>query len=91
MQLPVTGGSADERRPTDPPVVHVGRVLHTFAERIGSPHRVRTLPPGSSLPDEAGTFARRSQVYGEFPPVRVDDTRACGLGFAPQEWRRACG
>ncbi|WP_214368043.1 NAD-dependent epimerase/dehydratase family protein [Pseudonocardia sp. H11422] len=65
-------------------VAPFGRVLHTFAEQVGSPHRVRTLPPGSSLPDDAGTFARRSQVYGAFPPVHIEDAQACGLGFAPR-------
>jgi dihydroflavonol-4-reductase len=68
-----------------------GRVLHGFADLTGG-RRVDLLPPGSTLgalpdrrPDgDAGTFARRSEVYGRFPPVRVDDRGARGLGFAPR-------
>lgn len=59
-----------------------GHVLHTFAGHVGG-RRVEVLPPGSSLGPDAGTFARRSEVYGRFPPVRVDDRGARGLGFAP--------
>lgn len=64
-------------------VAPFGRVLHTFAGLVGG-HRVRTLPPGSSLGADAGTFARRSEVYGGFPPVRVDDAQARALGFTPR-------
>ena len=60
-----------------------GHVLHTFAGHVGG-QRVEVLPPGSSLGADAGTFARRSEVYGHFPPVRVDDRGARGLGFAPR-------
>ncbi|MCO1657228.1 NAD-dependent epimerase/dehydratase family protein [Pseudonocardia humida] len=60
-----------------------GRVLHAFADRTGG-RRVETLPPGATLPDGAGTFARRSEVYGKFPPVRVDDSGARALGYAPR-------
>jgi dihydroflavonol-4-reductase len=59
-----------------------GHVLHTFAGHVGG-RRVQVLPPGSSLGPDAGTFARRSEVYGHFPPVHVDDRGARGLGFAP--------
>jgi dihydroflavonol-4-reductase len=65
-------------------VAPFGRVLHTFADLVGSPHRVSTLPPGGSLGERATTFARRSEVYGRFPAVRVDDRGARGLGFAPR-------
>lgn len=64
-------------------VASFGRVLHTFADLTGG-QRVRTLPPGSSLGADAGTFARRSEVYGHFPPVRVDDTGARSIGFTPR-------
>ena len=64
-------------------VATFGRVLHGFAERVGG-RRVPTLPPGSVLGPDAGTFARRSEVYGKFPPVRVDDAGARGLGFRPR-------
>jgi dihydroflavonol-4-reductase len=64
-------------------VAPFGRVLHTFADLVGG-RRVRTLPPGSRLAADAGTFARRSEVYGRFPPVRVDDRGARALGFAPR-------
>jgi dihydroflavonol-4-reductase len=60
-----------------------GRVLHRFAALVGGT-RVPVLPPGSSLGEDAGTFARRSEVYGHFPPVRVDDRGARALGFAPR-------
>lgn len=58
------------------------RVLHRFADLTGG-RRVRTLPPGSALGADAGTYARRSEVYGGFPPVHVDDAHARALGFAP--------
>jgi dihydroflavonol-4-reductase len=64
-------------------VATFGRVLHAFADRTGG-RRVATLPPGSVLPPRAGTFARRSEVYGRFPRVRVDDAGARALGFAPR-------
>lgn len=60
-----------------------GHVLHTFAGHLGG-KRVEVLPPGSSLGGDAGTFERRSEVYGHFPPVRVDDRGARGLGFDPR-------
>lgn len=63
-------------------VAPFGRVLHTFAGLVGGV-RVPTLPPGSRLGRDTGTFARRSEVYGSFPAVRVDDRGARGLGFAP--------
>ena len=58
------------------------RVLHAFADLTGGVH-VRALPPGSTLGPDAGTFARRSEVYGRFPPVRVDDAGARALGYRP--------
>lgn len=63
-------------------VTPVGVMLHMFADAVGGT-RVRTLPPGSRLGPDAGTFARRSEVYGMFPPVHVDDRGARGLGFRP--------
>lgn len=60
-----------------------GHVLHGFAAHVGGA-RVRVLPPGSALGEDAGTFARRSEVYGHFPPVHVDDRGARALGFAPR-------
>ncbi|MGQ0576462.1 MAG: NAD-dependent epimerase/dehydratase family protein [Pseudonocardia sp.] len=63
-------------------VATFGRVLHTFADLVGG-ERVATVPPGSALGPDAGTFARRSEVYGGFPPVRVDDRGARALGFTP--------
>lgn len=65
-------------------VAGFGRVLHRFAELTGSPHRVTTLPPGTTLPDDAPLFARRSEVYGKLGAVHVDDAQAKGLGFAPR-------
>jgi dihydroflavonol-4-reductase len=61
-----------------------GKVLHRFAELTGSPHRVRTLPPGTTLPDDAPLFARRSEVYGKLGAVHIDDAQAKALGFAPR-------
>lgn len=56
-------------------------VLHRVAELWGSDHRVRALPPGSTVPEHAMVFAKRSEVYGRLGPVRVDDARARGIGF----------
>jgi dihydroflavonol-4-reductase len=64
-------------------VATFGRMLHGFAERVGGA-RVALLAPGAMLPEGAGLFARRSEVYGRFPPVRVADAGARGLGFAPR-------
>lgn len=64
-------------------VAPFGRVLHGFADRVGGT-RVPLRPPGTDLGPGAGTFARRSQVYGALPPVRVDDRGARALGFAPR-------
>jgi dihydroflavonol-4-reductase len=57
-------------------------VLNSYAELVGSEHRVTGLPPGSVLAADAPLFAYRSQVYGMLAPVRVDDTQARALGFA---------
>jgi len=65
-------------------VAGFGAVLHRFAELMGSPHRVTTLPPGTTLPDDASLFARRSEVYGRLGGVHVDDAGARALGFAPR-------
>lgn len=64
-------------------VASFGRVLRTFARLVGGAE-VDALPPGSTLGEDASTFARRSEVYGAFPPVRVDDRGARGLGFTPR-------
>ena len=64
-------------------VARVGRVLHAYADAVGG-QRVDLLPPGSSLGPDASTFARRSEVYGMFPPVHFDDAGARALGFAPR-------
>jgi dihydroflavonol-4-reductase len=64
-------------------VASFGHVLHTFADHVGG-KKVTVLPPGSTLDPEAGAFARRSEFYGRFPPVRVDDAGARGLGFTPR-------
>jgi dihydroflavonol-4-reductase len=64
-------------------VATFGRMLHSFADHVGG-QRVRTLPPGSSLGEDAKTFARRSEVYGHLPPVQVDDAGARALGFSPR-------
>ena len=45
-------------------VAGFGSVLDRFAELTNSPHRVTALPPGTTLPDDAPLFARRSEVYG---------------------------
>ncbi|MFR9806360.1 NAD-dependent epimerase/dehydratase family protein [Pseudonocardia sp. RS010] len=65
-------------------VAPFGRVLNRAAELLDTPHRVRALPPGSELGPDASTFARRSEIYGRFPPVHVDDAGARALGFAPR-------
>ena len=64
-------------------VASFGRMLHGFAGEVGG-ERVRVLPPGSGLGDDADTYARRSEVYGHLPPVRIDDRGARALGFAPR-------
>jgi dihydroflavonol-4-reductase len=64
-------------------VATFSRVLHAFADLTGG-QRVATVPPGTALPPTAGSFARRSQIYGDLPPVRIDDAGARALGFAPR-------
>jgi dihydroflavonol-4-reductase len=63
-------------------VAPFGQVVNRACALLGSPHRVRTLPPGSDLGPDASTFARRSEVYGRFPAVHVDDRNTRGLGIA---------
>jgi len=65
-------------------VAGFGRVLGRFAELTGSPHRVTERPPGTTLPDDAPLFARRSEVYGKLGAVHVDDAQARAIGFAPK-------
>jgi dihydroflavonol-4-reductase len=60
-----------------------GTVLHAFADLVGG-KRVALAPPGTTLPDGAGSFARRSEVYGKLPTARLDDSGARALGFAPR-------
>lgn len=81
--LAVDRGGSGRRYVLCGEVATFGRVLHAVAERLGG-RKVEALPPGSELPASAGTFARRSEVYGRFPSVRVDDTGARALGFAPR-------
>jgi dihydroflavonol-4-reductase len=57
------------------------RVLDAVCALLRSPHEVRALAPGSRLGPDAHTFARRSEVYGHFPPVHVDSANADGLGI----------
>lgn len=62
-------------------VAPFGQVVNRACALLGSPHRVRTLPPGSDLGPDAPTFARRSEVYGRFPAVHVEDANTRGLGI----------
>lgn len=64
-------------------VATFGRVLHAFADLVGG-QRVALAEPGTTLPDGASGFARRSEVYGKLPPAHVDDSGARALGFAPR-------
>ncbi|WP_433505637.1 NAD-dependent epimerase/dehydratase family protein [Pseudonocardia halophobica] len=82
--LALDRGEAGRRYVVCGEVAPFGRVLNVAAEMLGTPHRVRTLPPGSELGPDASTFARRSEVYGRFPPVHVDDAGARALGFTPR-------
>jgi dihydroflavonol-4-reductase len=65
-------------------VAGFGSVLERFADLTNSPHRVTALPPGTTLPDDASLFARRSEVYGKLGPVHIDDAQARALGLAPR-------
>lgn len=78
------GGAPGKRYVLCGEVAPFGEVVNTAAGLLGSPHRVRTLPPGQSLGPDAPTFAKRSEVYGGFPPVHMDDAGARALGFAPR-------
>jgi dihydroflavonol-4-reductase len=64
-------------------VATFGRVLHAFADLVGG-LRVALAEPGTTLPDGASGFARRSEVYGKLPAAHVDDSGARALGFAPR-------
>jgi dihydroflavonol-4-reductase len=64
-------------------VATFGRMLHAFADLVGG-RRVPLAAPGTTLPDGASGFARRSEVYGKLPATRVDDAGARALGFAPR-------
>jgi dihydroflavonol-4-reductase len=58
--------------------------VNTALALAGSTRRITALPPGTSLPPDAATFARRSEVYGRLGPVVVDDPNARALGFQPR-------
>ncbi|HYH52180.1 MAG TPA: NAD-dependent epimerase/dehydratase family protein [Acidimicrobiia bacterium] len=77
-------GEAGRRYVACGEVARFGYVLGRFAELTGSPHRVVTHPPGTTLADDAPLFARRSEVYGKLGAVHVDDAQARALGFAPR-------
>ena len=77
-------GEAGHRYVLCSEVAPFGSVVQRFAELTGSPHRVTALPPGTTLPDDAALFARRSEVYGKLGAVHVDDAQARALGFAPR-------
>jgi dihydroflavonol-4-reductase len=77
-------GEASRRYVLCGEVAGFGSVLHRFAELTNSPNRVTVLPPGTTLPDDAPLFARRSEVYGKLGAVHIDDTQARALGFAPK-------
>jgi dihydroflavonol-4-reductase len=81
--LALEHGEAGRRYVLCGEVASFSRVLHTFADLVGG-RRVPALPPGSTLGPDADTFARRSEVYGKFPPVRIDDAGARELGFRPR-------
>jgi dihydroflavonol-4-reductase len=81
--LALDGGTPGRRYVLCGEVASFGRVLNTYAELVGG-RGVRTVPPGTELPADAHPFARRSEVYGMFPPVRVDDAGARALGFTPR-------
>src|SRR5581483_10379553 len=51
-------------------------VLGKTAALWGTPLDVTALPPGTTLPEDASIFARRSEVYGKLGPVRVEDAQA---------------
>lgn len=80
--LALDHGAAGQRYVLCGEVASFGRMLHTFAGLVGGT-AVTTRPPGTTLGPDAGTFARRSEVYGNLPPARVDDAGARALGFTP--------
>ena len=65
-------------------VAGFGRVLDTYCELVGSPHRVRRLAMGEDLPPDPPPFAVRSEVYGHVGGYRVEDREARALDFAPR-------
>ena len=83
-------------------VQHPTERRHLPAQHVPSPRRAvlqrQDMAQGGVLGEHP---AHRSEVYGGFPPVRVDDRGARALGFAPRgvdeglaltaEWLRAEG
>lgn len=74
-------GEAGRRYVLSGEVAGFGAVLDRFAELVGSPHRPKARPPGTTLPDDVNLFAKRSEVYGKLGAVHVDDAQARALGF----------
>ena len=74
-------GEAARRYVLSGEVAGFGSVLNRFAELVGSPHRPKVRPPGTTLPADANLFAKRSEVYGKLGAVHIDDTHARALGF----------
>ena len=74
-------GEAARRYVLSGEVAGFGTVLTRFAELVGSPHRPKVRPPGTTLPADANLFAKRSEVYGKLGAVHIDDAQARALGF----------
>ena len=74
-------GEAGKRYALCGEVAQFSTVLDRVCALWGSPHRARTLPPGTTLPPDAPVIAQRSAVYSRLGPMRVDDAQARAIGF----------
>jgi dihydroflavonol-4-reductase len=77
-------GEAGKRYVLCGEVATFSTVLNRTAELWGSARRVKPLPPGTTLPEDALIYGRRAEVYGKLGPVRIDDAQARALGFRPR-------
>lgn len=84
LLLAYRDGTSGQRYVVCGEVAPFGSVINRYVELVGGARPVRVLEPGAELGADAHPFAVRSQVYGKFEPVRIDDARARALGCRPR-------
>lgn len=84
LLLAYRDGKSGQRYVVCGEVAPFGSVVNRYVELAGGSRPVKVLEPGADLDAGAHPFAVRSQVYGKFGPVRIDDAQARALGCRPR-------